>query len=114
MNDTIKAFGKEERIFLKNKDYQKSIVFTIIQIGELVRKFSNEFFAETLADIPWKDIVKTRDKYVHGYETIDFKSVWDTTIIDIPVLEAFCRETLKNIQTLKDNNAEPEPPRFRP
>jgi uncharacterized protein with HEPN domain len=114
ISDTIQAFGTEQTIFFNNKDYQKSILFTIFQIGELAKQFSKEFLAETKAEVPWNQIMKAKDRYVHGYLTIELSKVWETAIQDIPVLEAFCKEKLNGLQTPTDENPDPGSPRFRP
>jgi uncharacterized protein with HEPN domain len=104
INDTINFFGNSLDKFLNNKDYQKSIFFTIFQIGELSKRFSQKFVTETADMIPWKQYFGIRDRFAHGYLKMDFKIIWNTAINDIPKLYIFCDKKLKEIQT-QDNQA---------
>jgi uncharacterized protein with HEPN domain len=79
-------------------------LFTIIQIGELAKKFSKKFLAKTIAEVPWKEIMQTGDRYIQGYYSLNLTKVWETVIKDIPVLETFCKKNLKELQTLEVNN----------
>lgn len=38
--------------------------------------------------IPWRDIVKFRERIAHHYEGIDYDVVWEIVEADIPVLSA--------------------------
>jgi uncharacterized protein with HEPN domain len=131
INETVQTFGDTLDIFQRNKDYQLSIIFTIIQIGELANKLSEEFIIETKDKIPWNLIIITRNRYVHGYSTLNFSLVWYSALMDLPILEAFCKDKLKELEALKVNNkplsattttdstpdSDPDPaptPRFKP
>jgi uncharacterized protein with HEPN domain len=119
ITDIINQFGNSLDIFLKVNNFHDLISFNLLQIGELVNHLSNEFLTQTSQIIPWRDIVDLRNRFVHGYLLIDFTKVWNTVQNDFPALEAFCKETLRNNQTVPDENSKPEnpkpaPPRFRP
>ena len=44
--------------------------------------------------VPWKQIKGMRDKIAHGYEVIDLDKVWDTALLDIPILKTYCENIL--------------------
>lgn len=70
INKTHILFKNDKDIFLENVDYQYSVAFAILQIGELVGKL----------DIKIKDKVKIkslRNRLVHGYGTIDKELLWE-------------------------------------
>jgi uncharacterized protein with HEPN domain len=103
INQTIHDLEYSKDNFLKNKDYQKSIIFTIIQIGELANRFSSDFLSETSGEFPWSGLMKARDKYVNGFLTINYNLVWHTAIQDIPVIAAFCKEKISEYDLINDN-----------
>ena len=37
-------------------------------------------------DIPWPEIVSTRNRIVHGYDTVDYDVVWDIAALEVPAL----------------------------
>lgn len=45
-----------------------------------------------------------RNVIAHEYFIIDLKRIWDNATIDIPVLEAFCKDMLNELQALEDNS----------
>ena len=80
--------------FLASHTYQNAISMCILQIGELVKRSSDDFLQE-YTYIPWSLIAKTRDNYAHHYGTVDFEMVWTTAVDDLPAVEAFCRKHLE-------------------
>ncbi len=94
IND-IKEFtkGMRKEGFLNNKMAKHAVVRNIEVIGEAGKNLSKEF-REKHADIPWKDIIKMRNKVTHFYFGIDYNTVWEVIRRDIPLLE----EKLKSIK----------------
>ena len=45
-------------------------------------------------DIPWPKIVGTRNRIVHGYDTVDYDVVWDIATLEVPVLIAALERAL--------------------
>ena len=39
-------------------------------------------------DVPWRDIIGTRHRLVHGYFAVDMEIVWETATAKVPVLLA--------------------------
>ena len=88
----MEYFEKED--FNSNLIFQNAILTPVTQIGELVKKLSEEF-REKYSEIPWRNIAGMRDIVVHGYETIDKKILWNVAKIEIPKLKTFCLKILK-------------------
>ena len=80
--------------FLASRTYQNAIAMCILQIGELVKRLSDDFMHE-YKNVPWKLIAKTRDNYAHHYGSVDFEMVWTTAVYDLPAVEQFCKKYLK-------------------
>ena len=54
----------------------EACVFNLIQIGESVRHFSDEFLAKH-GNIPWQQIRSLRNRIVHNYDNVDTLMIWD-------------------------------------
>lgn len=92
---TIARYGKSFEIFTTDTDYQKSVSFSILQIGELSSKLSESFRNETSSDIPWTSIRGMRNFFAHNYGSMSRDIIWKTANEDIPILLAFCEQILK-------------------
>jgi len=92
---TIEYFGKSKRVFLREESYiyRNAISQPIEQIGELAKRLSDEFI-RTHTAIPWKGVKGMRDRFAHGYDTMDREEIWNTAVHDIAELERFCKEEL--------------------
>ena len=94
IQDAKARFGNSFQAFLNDRDYQKSISFSILQIGELSNRLSMEYRGATIHDIPWKSIIGMRNVVVHDYGHIEYDILWDTISNGIPALQKFCEEQL--------------------
>ncbi|HPO61586.1 MAG TPA: DUF86 domain-containing protein [Candidatus Kapabacteria bacterium] len=70
INRTHTLFTNRKEVFLENNDYQYSIAFALLQIGELVGKMDLE-----INDKP--KIKSLRNRIVHGYGSIDKDLLWE-------------------------------------
>ena len=62
-------------------------------LGEAARRTSSEF-RERHGEIEWKLIAGTRDRLIHGYDTVDYDVLWDTCTLDLPPLVAKLEKVL--------------------
>lgn len=88
-------FGDQYASFLEDRDYQRSVSFSILQIGELSARLSPEYRRETAQDIPWKAIIGMRNIVVHDYGNVEHRIIWDTMDDGIPALRRFCADQLE-------------------
>ena len=72
--------------FISNETLKRAFSMTLINIGEKARLLSEEF-RESVPDIPYNEIIATRNIAAHGYEALNFNYIWDTIKADIPVLK---------------------------
>ncbi len=93
---TIARYGKSFDVFDSDPDYQRSISFCILQIGELGGRLSPEFRESTADRIQWGPIKSMRNLVAHSYGSMSRDIIWETAVTDIPVLKAFCEEQLEN------------------
>lgn len=85
----IEAFSKGRRVadLTADKMWQKAVVMSLINIGELSKAFTEDYIA-AMPEIPWKAIRGFRNIAAHQYGIIDFDDVYKTVTEDIPSLKA--------------------------
>ena len=90
----VARFGDDYRIFDGDLDYQDACEMKIVQMGENVADLS-EGFKEQHPEIPWRNIVGTRNIIVHDYGVLSSEKVWETIKNDIPRLKDFCLQQIE-------------------
>lgn len=95
---TIDRYGNSFEIFNTDADYQRSISFSILQIGELSGGLSAEYRKETANRVQWGPIKGMRNLVAHNYGNMSREIIWETATVDIPVLESFCNEQLESCE----------------
>ena len=95
IRETIARYGNAFDIFANDTDYQKSVSFSILQIGELSGKLSEAFREETASDVPWAAIRGMRNFFAHNYGSMSRDVIWKTATVDIPALSDFCDKVLQ-------------------
>ena len=93
---TISRYGASFDVFDQDADYQRSVSFCIMQIGELAGKLSAEFRSASADRIQWGPVKGMRNLVAHDYANVSQDIIWETVVTDIPVLKAFCEEQLNN------------------
>ena len=85
----IEAFSshRESDDLKADRMYQKAVVMSLINIGELSKSFTEEYLA-AMPQIPWKAIRGFRNIASHQYEIINFDDVQKTIREDIPILKS--------------------------
>ncbi len=91
---SIERYGNSFDVFDEDKDYQRSISFSILQIGELSGRLSQEYREKTRSRIQWGPIKGMRNLVAHSYGSMSREVIWETAVNDIPVLKEFCEEQL--------------------
>lgn len=96
---TVARCGNSFETFRADLDYQRSISFCILQIGELSGKLSQEFRQNTADHIRWAQIRGMRNLLAHDYGHMSQDVIWETAVTDIPVVRRFCEEQLDAAQS---------------
>lgn len=91
---TIERYGRSFDIFDSDGDYQRSIAFSILQIGELSGGLSEEYRKTTSHRVQWGPMKGMRNLVAHSYGSMSREIIWETATVDIPTLLAFCEEQL--------------------
>lgn len=95
IDGTLERFGRSFELFQTDRDYQRSVSLSLLQIGELAGGLTEEFRRQSGAQIPWHMVRAMRNIVAHDYDAIRLDSVWQTAAADIPALKAFCEEELR-------------------
>ena len=91
---TIERYGDGFAAFDQDADYQRSIAFSILQIGELSGGLSEEFRKATSSRVQWGPMKGMRNLVAHSYGSMNREIIWETAVNDIPALKQFCEERL--------------------
>jgi uncharacterized protein with HEPN domain len=91
--------------FLTDRRGKLAAVMTLVVIGEATSRIMRDFpdYVAAHPEIPWVDIRSMRHRGAHGYDDLNFNTVWDTVTIDLPVL-------VQQITVLLDEFGGPLPP----
>ena len=71
-------------------------VFALMHIGELSKGALSEEFKSRIADIPWNSLNGLRNRIVHGYDDIDYQTIFDTIKNDLPELSRKIGKIIEN------------------
>ncbi len=97
---TILRYGNTFAVFDTDADYQRSVSFCILQIGELAGGLSEDYKQHTAKQMQWGAMKGMRNMVAHNYGNMSREIIWETATKDIPVLKAFC------LAQLHENNME--------
>jgi uncharacterized protein with HEPN domain len=82
--------AKGRAAFDADEDTQIVLVHLIQVLGEAASGLSDAFIAQ-YPEVPWRQIIATRNRVVHGYFEVDLDILWDVAIIDVPELASQVR-----------------------
>ncbi len=100
IEENFKFFGTQVDTFKKNNIFRDSISMKIFQIGELTKELDRkyrDFINETENEVPWKNIIRMRERFAHHYGDMDLDIIFNTALNDIPKLNSFIQKELSNI-----------------
>lgn len=73
-------------MFRHDEKTLSAVVWQLAVIGESVANLTRDLRSKN-PQIAWNKISGTRNHLIHGYFSIDFDIVWDTTQNDLPKLK---------------------------
>ena len=91
---TLERWGSSFEAFDGDADFQRSVSFCILQIGELSGGLSAEYRTATAERVQWGPIKGMRNLVAHSYGSMSRSVIWETAVKDIPELRCFCEEQL--------------------
>ena len=87
--------AKGRAAFDADEDTQIVLVHLIQVIGEAAAGLSDGFIAQH-PEVPWRQIIATRNRVVHGYFEVDLDILWDVAVIDVPELASQVRDPIRH------------------
>ena len=105
VEDIIDAMDKAE-ILLKDVTYEDleddfRINFAVVRALEIIGEATKRLpmaLRDEYPDIPWKDMAGMRDRIIHGYDKVNFRTVWDTVKNRIPVVKPQIQQILADYE----------------
>ncbi len=83
-----------QEMFKKDRKTQNAVVLNLLIIGEAAKGLPDSF-REKYPHLPWPQMVRTRDKLIHGYFGIDLDIIWDVIQNDLPSLKKEIEKIIK-------------------
>lgn len=77
--------GVDSTSFVRDRLRQLAVLQLLIVVGEAASRLSPETRGRR-TDIAWADVVAFRNIAVHVYFAVDWMTVWDTAVEDLPLL----------------------------
>ena len=87
--------------FLNNEMLKRAIAMTAINIGELIKNITDEL-KQKHKEVPWKAAAGMRDVAAHKYQTLRMEDVYQTAIVDFPMLKELLKKVIET--EYPDNN----------
>lgn len=100
IEENFKFFGTQLEVFKENNIFRDSISMKVFQIGELTKELDKNyksFIKETENEVPWKNIIRMRERFAHHYGDMNLEIIFDTALNDIPKLKNFIQKELGDI-----------------
>ena len=81
----------------KDVDTDRMLQLPLTRVLEIIGEAANRVTTEGQArypDIPWEDVISTRNRVIHGYDMVDYDIVWRIVSEELPVLIAALEHAL--------------------
>ncbi len=93
MEAVATAQGKNRTDLDKERQLNLWLARSLESIGEAAARIPKEE-QNQFPDIPWAEIISIRNRFIHGYNAIDFDILWQIVTQDLPKLIATLRGIL--------------------
>ena len=87
----------DQTAFLGDRRTYDATIRNIEIVGEAANNVPRDVW-DAHQEIPWRGIVDTRNRIIHGYGVIDDETVWEIVTRDIPELIPQLRSLLQEIE----------------
>ena len=96
IQNALARFGDNFETFQNDDVLRDAVSMNLEQIGELAKRFSDEFLTATRPEMNWRAISGMRNLFAHDYGAMDIERIWETAVNDIPELLAYCKFKLES------------------
>jgi len=77
--------GLEYADFAADLKAESAVIYQLVIVGEAAKGLSDDVYAR-YPEIPWPEICRARDLFVHHYRKIDSEELWTAVDRDVPQL----------------------------
>ena len=81
--------------FMNDELIQDGVTMQLLAMGELTTHFSEKFKLEHPTEIDWRNFKQLRNVCAHRYGTLDYKTIWDIVIGELPQVKTFFEGIIK-------------------
>ena len=86
--------GYDLQGFLDSEVLRRAVGMTLINIGELVNRLSDEI-KQKHPPVPWSAIVRLRNVTAHGYDSLEMEEIWKIATESVPLFLTQIEEILQ-------------------
>jgi len=77
--------GLDRDAFLANDVLRDAVAMQLLVLGEAARRLPVDIH-KSAPDVPWAQIIATRNRIAHGYSGLNWIIVWDIATLELPKL----------------------------
>ena len=92
---TLFTKGKSRNDLNSNEQLSLALVRLVEILGEAAAKVSSNI-QQRYADIPWRQIIGTRNRLIHGYEDVNLDILWQIITHDLPPLTKMLQSAIES------------------
>lgn len=81
----------------QNLDADRMLQLALTRLIEILGEAANRVTPaghDQYPEIPWPNIVSTRNRIIHGYDAVNYDVVWDIATLEVPALIAALERAL--------------------
>jgi len=79
------SVGRNREDLDSDRMFNLAMARAVEVIGEASNRLSKET-RDKYPEIPWSQIISTRNRLIHAYDKVDFDILWDILHLDLPPL----------------------------
>lgn len=79
--------------FDNDKVFRNAVSMPMLQIGELAKELNDDFRQE-YPEVRVRGLVGMRNMFAHQYHNMDVDEIWNTAVIDIPLIANVIKKIL--------------------
>jgi uncharacterized protein with HEPN domain len=93
----LHVVGLTEEIAGTSPQPRDAALYRILVLGEAANRVSPETQAK-YPEVPWADVIGMRNIIIHGYEKVDWGTVWNAIQVEFPVLTPILKQILSEME----------------
>ena len=97
LDAATEVIGFTTDVTLTEFEYDRKLQLAVVQLIEVVGEASKQVSAELRErhpEIDWRSIARSRDRLIHGYDSIIYEVVWQICQEELPILIGRLKELL--------------------